>query len=250
MHRPPFLLALIVAGAVASGCVSEPGTGPLGVVAENVPRVHPPVLTRADLVQDESRQSPPRPAADGPVTAVFEEDSFNRPLQQIFNARSTGDFQTGFAGVYGTHEYIGNVGKITTTANVTHNREHLGSTVGTNQQYTPFLGDFGRKKKIDVFPKVYTDMTCGLVVEGTSQHQASWQFYQATSVQNWGVVQVFTQATPHAQGACSGETGGFETEHTRPGGIVCTYWITYDLDTGEIVDAELLFCSSTGGEVI
>lgn len=250
MYRIQLRLALVLASAFAAGCTPDSPAGPLVVTVDDAPLVNPPLLTQADLAQRDSVELKGEEPVEGPAAASFDEDSLNRPIEQIFNARSTGDFQAGFAGVYGTHEYIGNVGRITTTANVSYNQAHLGSMVGTKQQYTPFLGDFGRTKRIDVFPKIYTDKTCGLVVEGSSQHHASWQFYQATSVQNWGVVQEFTQAKPYAQGACSGQTGGFQTENTQPGGIVCTYWITYDLDTGEIVDAQLLFCSSTGGDVI
>lgn len=250
MYRTRVMLALLAASTLAAACSPDSPASPVESSFETAPLVHPPALTQADFATRGTVQLVPDPLADGPATAEFDDEGLNRPLAQIFEARTTGDFQEGFAGAYGTHKYIGNVGAITTTAHVSYNGQHLGSQEGSQQQYTPFLIDFGRVKRIDVFPKIYTDHKCGLVAQGSSQHRASWQFYQATSVQNWGVARAFTQAKPYSQGACSERTGGFESENAKPGGIVCTYWITYDLGTGEIVDAELLFCSSTSGEVM
>ncbi len=250
MYRTPPVLAIVVSSLVASACSQPTPAGPLPATFSDAPAVNPPLLTQADLTTTDSIHLLPDPSGDGPTAVDFDEDSFDRPLAQIFNERSTGDFQEGFAGVYGYHDYIGNVGRVSTQAHVSFEHQHLGSAPLNTQQYTPFLLDFGRRKSIWAFPKVYTDQKCGLTVQGSSQHKASWQFYQATSVQNWGVTEKGTQSKPHSQGACTADTGGFEAEHTQPGGIVCTYWITYDLDTGEIISAELLFCSSTGGEVM
>lgn len=250
MHRVPPLTALIAWSFLAAACGHDTPAGPLTTALDGAPTVNPPSLTQADLTPPDSVHLVAPPPGETPPRADFDGESFNRPLAQIFNERSTGDFQAGFAGVYGYHDYIGNVGRVSTEAHLTFQNQHLGSAPLSTQHYTPFLLDFGRRKSIWAFPKIYTDQTCGLTVQGSSQHRASWQFYQATSVQNWGVTEEGTQSKPYSQGACSGDTGGFQAEHTQPGGIVCTYWITYDVDTGEIISAELLFCSSTGGEVM
>ncbi|MBT8488947.1 MAG: hypothetical protein HKN72_06340 [Gemmatimonadetes bacterium] len=250
MYRAPSVLALIALSLGAAACSQDTPAGPILTTFDDAPRVNPPLLTQADLTRTDSVQLLPDTPAEGLAAADFNGDSFNRPLAQIFNERSTGDFQAGFAGVYGYHDYIGNVGRVSTEANVSYQNQHLGSAPLSTQQYTPFLLDFGRRKSIWAFPKIYTDQKCGLTVQGKSQHRASWQFYQATSVQNWGVTEKGTQSKPHSQGACTGDTGGFQSEHTKAGGVVCTYWITYDLDTGAIISAELLFCSSTSGEVM
>lgn len=258
MYRNRLALAVLVSTALGSGC--SPGS-PAAPEADAwlgpSLLVRAPVLTPSDLIRTEKDTLPPSETMpgepggmEGLAPADFEEDPYSRPPAAIFEADSRGDFQEGFGGVYGTQMYGGNKGSITTTAHVSYKDQHVGTATGSREQYTPFLGDWGRTKHLWVFPKVYTDRECGLSVQGGSQHAAWWEFYQGGAVQTWGRDGLSTQAPPYPQGACSNNVGSFEAENAKPGGLVCTYWITYDLDTGEVISAELLYCSSSSGEVM
>lgn len=208
-----------------------------------------PDVTRdgqARRVEENVRTPEPEPM---PSRAVLEDTQ--RPLQEIFYPDTRVGFQPGYAYSLGVHQYIGNMGSVSTTAQVSHLDKHLGSFTSDKQQYTPFLFDFGEVKHIWTQAKVYTDHTCGLSVQGSSTHAAWWQFFTGTGAPAWGTARVTTQAQPVAQGGCSsGRIGQSTGTEERSGGMVCTYFITYDMDTGEWLSAELLFCSTVGGGMI
>lgn len=177
------------------------------------------------------------------------EDEQARPLQQIFDAETRVGFEPGYAWALGSHQYIGNLGSVTTTAHATYQDMDLGSHTSTKQKYLPFLADWGLVKHIWQQSKIFTDHECGLSVQGYSDHRAWWQFYQGTSAPEWGLARRSSQAGWARQPACSGNaTGQFTSGEESAQGTVCYYLITYDMDTGEIVNAEFLFCNSTGGE--
>lgn len=184
--------------------------------------------------------------ADGPQLLEIQDD-YIRPLQQIFNPTTRVGFDDKYAWALGLHYYIGNVGSIGTTVDVTHESTYLGSYTAHKQDYTPFLLDLGTKKLIWVQAKVYTDKPCGLSVTGNSDHRAWWQFYQGRSSSEWGVARRTTQAAPASSDPCSNQTGQAEVSETQPDGITCYYRITYVKSTGEIVSAEFLFCTGSGG---
>ncbi|MDX1495099.1 MAG: hypothetical protein R3253_13605 [Longimicrobiales bacterium] len=256
MHRNRLTLALLVPTVLSIGCSPQSPSAPeADAWLDSAPLVRAPVLSPSDLIQQDTASAWEQMPGEegevfGPVPADFEEDDTDLLVTRIIDPDSRGDFQEGFGGVYGTHRYTGNVGYIETTAQLTYRDQHLGNATGRRQNYTPFLGDFGQIKHIGVFPKIFSDRECGLSVYGRSQHAAWWHFYQGGAVQTWGRQEEFSQAEPYSQGKCTENVGEFEAENTKPGGMVCTYLITYDLETGDIVNAELLYCSSTGGEVI
>ena len=186
------------------------------------------------------------PEGDGPQLLEIEDDPI-RPLQQIFGASTRVGFDDKYAWALGLHYYIGNVGAISTTVEATHESTYLGSYTAHKQDYTPFLADFGTRKHIWVQAKIYTDKTCGLRVTGHSDHRAWWQFFQGRSSSEWGVARRTSQATPGSNDSCSNQTGQAEVSETQPSGITCYYRITYVLSTGEILSAEYLFCTGSGG---
>lgn len=253
MYRSRLTLSLLVSSGLVVGCSDS---SPVSVEEHPSlippPTVNAPVLTLADLVQSTVIGGGPGPGPEGPALATFDDgggDDYDS-WSQIFDPDTRIQLDAGFVGIYGRHDYTGNVGHIRTTGQVSYNDQHLGSQTAEKQQYVPFLLDFGQTKNIWVYPKVYTDHECGLKAEGQSKHSAWWEFYQGTDVSTWGRSEVTSQANPVTQGGCSGNTDGFEVTEESSEGIVCTYWITYDTQTGAIVDAELLFCTATGGDLI
>jgi len=149
----------------------------------------------------------------------------------------------------GRHVYIGNMGAVSATAHAAFQDQHLGSYTAERQNYTPFLVDFGEVKDIWASAKVYTDKTCGLTALGDSKHSAWWQFYQGRAAPLWGVTKSYSQGQPAHQRPCSNTTtttsGGGDGS---TGGMICYVLITWDLDTGQIVNTQILACTGAGDE--
>lgn len=250
MYRSCITPALVALAVALAGCAEETPVSPVAsAVDEGPPLVRAPLLTQSDLDKSNFRVLG-APAADpGPARAEFDEQG-GRPIQQIFGPSTRADFGTGFASSIGAHRYIGNVGAVSTTASLSFQGQHVASRTSNQQDYTPFLLDWGSVKRVVTWIKIPSDHECGLSVEGQSDHRAWWQFFQGRGVAAWGVTRTTTQEGPTRQGACANPTGQTEDTRQSEGGLVCTYLITFDLETGEIVNAELLFCHSGGGEVI
>lgn len=248
MYRSRFTLSLLLTGTVVAGCVEESPVSPGRPPSTPVPSVNAPVLTPDDLVDRTITVREARPEAPGPARAELDGEAASRPLQQIFDAETRVGFEKGYAYALGRHDYIGNVGFVSTTAQVAHNDAYLGSQSAENQNYTPFLLDWGQLKLIWVSAKVYSDHECGLSVQGKSTHKAWWEFFQGTGVSEWGVDSETSQAAPVSQSCSSGGTGQ-TTSTDESGGMLCYYLITYDLTTGRILNAELLYCTTYGPKI-
>jgi hypothetical protein len=246
-HVPtPVLLALLALAACDGGDVSPTAPpSPADLVAPRLP-VLPPVSFRS-VVYDTLVPT----SAHGAETEIGDEDLASRPLQQLFNVRTRTGLETndGYVFSYGLHDYIGNVGAVETTAHAVFDDKYLGSYTAERQDYTPFLLDFGTVKSIWAFARVYTDKTCGLTALGDSKHSAWWQFFQGRSAPMWGVSTTYSQAEPSRQPACASTStvwGGGGDDSTT--GMICYVLITWDLETGEVVDRTVLACTGTGNE--
>lgn len=237
---------------VATACTEQAPT----MIASDVDALmdldlHVPAVSDLDLITMVAEKSAPPPSplqSDNPE----DEDSFGflDEVGGIFDARTRVGVDVGYAYALGSHQYVGNKGRIVTQADVAFEGAHLGSQKAETEQYGIFLFDGGRVKHIWANAKVFTDHTCGLSVNGTSQHYAWWEFYQARSAPTWGLVSQTSAATPAYQSTCRHETGGYQYGGEPSGdGGVCYYWITYDLDTLEILSADLLFCTSSSGDI-
>ena len=248
--RTSIPLLLVVAGL--TGCRDAPST-PLD------PLAGPPVAAldvrlpaaalRAPIAHDTAHDPVLAKAPTAPAEVGQPTDLTIKPREQIFNARTEAGFKPGFAYAFGTHDYQGNLGRVVTTATASHRDRLLGSQTAETQEYFPFLVDGGFIKKVWTWAKIFTDYTCGVTVSGSSVHSAWWQFFQGRSAPIWGTATKTTQAAPVSQPGC-GNTGGYESANDMGGGLICYYWITYDLDTGEVVDAKLIACSNSAGDKI
>ena len=228
------------------GCLEDPSApmGPDRVSDPTELSFTVPSLEPSDLIPFTLTVHDGGAAAPYPVSI----DDGYRPSQQISNARTTTGFYTGQAWAEGSHNYIGNVGRVETTAGVTVADKHLADQVVVRQEFKPFLLQFGQKEFIFAFAPVYTDHKCGLTVRGSSVHSASWEFYQGTGASAWGEALQTSVAQTSSQGDCSGRGTSRGTD-VQPDGTVCYYLVTYDLDTGVVVSADLLFCTSSSSEV-
>jgi hypothetical protein len=251
MHRRTFSLILAVLALTSvSACDHLGPTQPAEAPAAEQLSLVAPLLTQADLRSVSEVVNPDPLGVDVVPDRVSDVmGTLRRPIQQIFNPATRARLGSGYAAALGVHNYIGNLSSIYTTAQVTYNDQHLGSHVAQRQVYGPFFLNLGAMNHMWVDSKVYTDKTCGLTVDGSSDHRAWWQFYQGRSAPVWGMAQRPSQALPVSQSRCSSGTGERSGAEAMPGGMVCTYLITYDLETGVIVSVALLYCTSTGGEL-
>jgi len=253
-HRRMPLIALI-ALPLAMGCdESAPIVGTAhdsaAALAEDlrflVPHLSPDDVASHSFETTVADPSEQDPSANGPLLTSLD----GRPAQKILNARTNVGFDPGYAWSVGRHEYIGNVGEVSTTAHVTHESKHLGSQTAHRQNDVPFLIDFGTVKLIWAQAKVYTDHECGLSVQGTSDHKARWQFWNGSTTSSWGEARLSTQASPANQGGCARSTGQMGLTETTSSGMVCYYLITYDMNTMEVLRADFLYCTGSGGPLM
>lgn len=236
----PFRFSLLILGTLAA-CEPGTSTGPSGVETPIDHALSAPLIDAADLVHRTSVTRTPPPGPGGPQASDVGDDFTIRPLQQVTGEHTSASFREKEFRLLARHSYIGNVGVITSTANVTLDGMHFTSQVSESQEYTPFIIDFGRVKRMFHETIVHLPGTCGFSGGGSSQHKAWWQFYQGRSAPEWGVVNEPSYAKL-AYGPCERATGERGGTMTDEGGRVCTVLITYDLNTNEILNVEVLTC--------
>lgn len=259
MLRRRTTLALAVLAATVTACDEPSPAAPDGLAVLSALDVRAPLITRADLVTTTYTEHPAPegvPAANQDPSARTDRpagvstDWSDVPLPQIYEARTEVGFFDGAPFSMGIHDYTTNKASVETTAHVAYNNQHLESKTGRAEDFTPFLLNFiDFRKTISASAIVYTDKTCGLSVQGQSSHKAWWQFFLGAATPTWGTAERSTSARPVGQGGCAATAtrGG---SINQGGGMVCYYFITYELATGNIVSADLLYCTSPNGEMV
>ena len=214
-----------------------------------------PSVTRETFIQGEVLEVT---GLSGPARALSEGGDVpeDEAVSQIFGASTTVGFNAGYAYSAGRQRYTGNVGRVHTTATVSYNGTQIGSQIAFREHYVPFLLDFGAIKQLLAEAYVFVDQECGLKVDGHSEHYARWQWFLGGPAPEWGTAGETTQAFPPVdQPDCpseeepgeeepgNGPTGGAESVMGEGSGpVTCWYWVTYDPYTGEVYDAQFLFC--------
>ncbi|MDH3206966.1 MAG: hypothetical protein OEO79_10155 [Gemmatimonadota bacterium] len=209
-----------------------------------------PSVTRETFIQGEVIEvgDPSRPAgAYSEGGDVLRDEAFS----EIVGASTKVGFDSDYAYSMAQQRYTGNVGRVHTTATVSYDGTQIGSQVAFREHYVPFLFDFGAIKDLWVEAFVFIDKECGLKVDGHSEHYARWQWFLGGPAPEWGTAGETTQAFPPVnQAACPSEeepdngwTGGGESgTGEESGAVTCWYWVTYDPYTGEVYDAQFLYC--------
>lgn len=240
--RPPAGMLALVSTLLAA-CSEPPSTAPetlegsaeaadLGLLA--------PSLRPSDLVHVETIVLD-APDEEGALRVEGDEGP-----AQIFNPRTKVGFFAGEAYAEGSHDYAGSASRIETTVSVDFQGAHVASYTAQRQQ-SEWLST-KLVKRIWVYAGVPIDKTCGLSVQGTSWHSAWWQIFQIKSAPTFGEVIDTSRGGPVSQDRCGKQiTNGDPTgETSEASGISCTYLITYDKNTLEIYDVELLGCTTSG----
>lgn len=143
--------------------------------------------------------------------------------------------------------FVGHAGSMTTRLRVLWEDALLGSNTARAEMSNPFA--FSLSKKLESEAVVYTDHLCGLSAMADSDHRAWWEIFQGRASPKWGYSGMSTVARPLRQPDCQKYTTNRDPtgRYRSSGGIVCTYLITYDLDTLVIVDVKLLYCQTKNG---
>jgi hypothetical protein len=203
-----------------------------------------PLLTQDDLTAVSIVTHGERPSS-GLMLSEGGEDEGLVPAT-IYTATTRVGFQEGLAYAEGSMEYAGHVGRVETTANVAFENQHLGESTAIEQESS--WASLDTRRHVFAFAYVRTDKTCGLSVFGASEHAAWWELFQVKNAPTFGRVEASSQAGPASQPACGKHVTNENPDTWSTGdGLTCTYLITYDLDTLEVLQVELLYCSSGGG---
>ena len=255
--------AALVTILVATACSEEPATS-VRLADTEVPTDLAftfPLITAEALTQGESVETAPSPPPAGVWTDGGPDVPEDEAFSEILSASTNVGFTADYAYSNGRQTYTGNKGRVETTARVSFEGTMIGTQPAFREDYVPYLFDFGSIKQLWAEAYVFIDQDCGLKVDGDSSHFAGWQWFLGGTAPSWGPASESTQAFPPvSQEACTeqeeevwpegGSYGGSEADGAEGSGpVTCWYWVTYDQYTGEIYEAQFLYCDglSEGG---
>jgi hypothetical protein len=249
------LCALLAFSVVTTACAEDLSTS----IANPASEIPPDLVFRFPDAGDETltHTEVDRVASTDAPAAVLNEDDLEEvtpdydAVAKIVSASTWVGFDPTYAYSSARQRYTGNHGQISTTATVTYAGQVLGVQPASREHTVPYLLDFGNEKTLWVDAYVFTNQECGLKVDGSSSHSASWQWFLGT-VANWGEDSETTQAFPPVeQEPCqeeipvgdSGTGGGAEGDGGGGSNLMtCWYLVTFDLGSGDVVDAQFLYC--------
>ena len=243
MHRPSIMLAALLCAA-AMAC-DDPLTAPRSAT-DTVGLVDAPghdlELTLPALGRAEALDPPRLPRAAAPPDVP---EDYDLPASIIYSARSYPYAFAGAAGNEAVTVFSGNQLRVDVWATVTF----LAEPIVTNfKQTTQKAYVFPKTKKThSAFSNIRIEGGCGHTASGYAQH-AAWVDYGPF---DWGVAEAPSAGTPYSQPPC--ETSVVPNDGDAPGGgsgpppgeiYTCWYRYYYDIDTGEVLHTELLYCES------
>jgi len=246
------LLAVIF---VAAACTEEAITAPTEVSwTEDLALAIPPLtqeqlVARSVLTSDApagpmANPEPPPPDADD-----YDYDDMPVRVSDVWDHRTRANFVPGMLAVIGSHKYAGNKGTLTTTGTVRYQGQVIGTQTGYVEQTFPFIFDAGMTHEIWQEVRVYVDTECGLRGNGHSSHGAYWQAVFGGPVFEFSETTRPSQSDDEHQPECPPTpvipTGGGSDVYSGDR-VICYFWVEYDLATGEILDAWLMYCTEGG----
>lgn len=209
-----------------------------------------PVLEAATLVAVDATEARPAGAVIQDPEAPPTPDPSTVPtntMSQITNARTNAGFAAGYGQSTGQHWYQGNKSRIDTSVNVRFEGTTLGSQAATKEADAWYWADFGSWKHIFSNARFYTDRDCGLTAYGSSNHSAWWEATIPPAVARYGQVSLTTLSDLARQAECPPPEPEYESPPGGGSSTLCYVWIEYDMYSGEIYSAELLYCEDIGG---
>ena len=251
--------AALAAIVLAAGCAEEPptdvpvaGVDPVADLPLVWPAITPETRIASEVVEPEPSLGPAQALGDD---ASLDDQPPENVAAQIFNPVTNVGFTSTYAYSTGRHEYTGNIGRVETIATVSFDSQVIGTQPAERQVPQAYLLDWGERKSIWAEAYVFIDQDCGLRVDGNSHHSAWWQWFLGATAPRWGDAEATTQAFPPAEQPPCEETpepgnegsGGGSEASDGGGAVTCWYWVTYDPYTGEIYEAEFLYCDDVEG---
>jgi hypothetical protein len=203
--------------------------------------MHP--LDAAFRPMSNSEPLPPEPEyPDAETLEAYNAES------DIWNQQTRANFIPGALSVIADHNYSGNLGRIETTGSVRYQGQVIGTQRAETEETWPFIFDFGMTHWIGHSLRVYVDRDCGLTGSGDSRHYARWQAVMGGPVFDFSPAQKTSQSEYENQGECAPTPflpGGGIDEYSGDR-VMCYFWVEYDLETGEIYDYWLMYCTGGG----
>jgi hypothetical protein len=242
-YRTTLLLCTLYVGLMAceepptSSRPSISGPAPGSDLSLDLPELTPRLLVA-------SGEDPAHSGDGAALSEARDDDGIYEPEEVasgVYAAKTVPGFEPGYAYARGENWYSGNKGRVETTADLSYLGQHMGSQSAFSEGYELFLLDFGRWKFLSATARVYSGHECGQSVAGRSEHSAWWEFFTGMGVAIWGKTATTTAAPPLYQNSCAPAVaagGGSDDSST----FACWYLLTYDLETGAVYEAELLYC--------
>ncbi|MEM7417547.1 MAG: hypothetical protein AAF389_18805 [Gemmatimonadota bacterium] len=221
--------------------------GPTTPTLERSAAVHPiraPRISESDLVRTRHVRTTPASAS-----ATRQEVQVHDPFEYIFDPESHAQVTDDYAIMTSSHDYNTNYSSIESTLNVAKGDKQVGSQTLLEQRSIFFPFHFGLTRTLRLNNRASVDRACGFSASGRASHKAWWGLLGSKGLVTWGL-RVTPSVALAARGGCEGATGTRGGTTREGGGIVCTVLITYDLDTLEVVNVDVLSCSSGGGTEI
>ena len=244
------LVAVIL---MASACTEEPFTAPTEAEWAADLALVLPGLTPEQLIAQRSdtlelptgplaNSEPPPPDADDWV-----DYEWPALASDVWNHKTRANFIEGRLSVIAEHNYMGNIGTLSTTGTVRYQGEVIGTQTGYSEQSFPFLFSFMPHYMWQEV-RVYVDTECGLSGWGNSSHEAKWQAVMGGPVSVFNGTTRPSQSDHEYQPECPPEPVTFAGGGDGYSGdrVMCYYWVEYDIYTGEILDAWLMYCTEGG----
>src|SRR5688572_5867555 len=248
-----------LAAMMLAACAEESGNalGPsAGDVSSDLALVVPTDVRARSVVREVFDGAPP---AVGPARSEHlgygsypEYESEPVPAESgIWNAQTRANFLPGQLSVVGSHDYVGNKGSIETKGYLGYQGRQIGTHQSYKEQSYPILWPPWDVHFIWAEARVYTDRECDLDGWGDSMHKAWWEAVFGAPVSSFSSTHQSSIADRAFQPTCPPEPPPptTNTGFTSTGGggeITCYIWIEYDMNTGEIYDQQLLYCTDGG----
>lgn len=246
-HPRPSVGILVLVATALCGCDDRSATRPEATALEElVPGapidVRAPAITAADLVDVRTTTHGDPSNASGIALVESEEAAL-----EIRGERTIAGISGGHAFAEGSHEYNGTLGRVQTTVSLAFEDRFVGSHVSVEQEWTWLPTSVWRK--VWTYAWIEVDKTCGLSVLGQSLHETSLVSFDLNETRTVLGPQRTTRATTYNQPDCGHsvtDQAPADVYDSPPAGISCMYLITYDRVTYQVVDVELLGCSTSG----
>jgi hypothetical protein len=236
---------------VVAACADAPTTGPLvpeDDLLSGLDLMVPALGPETGVVWSTEGVDALVEASDGPLAAEAQKaiSPWGNEASAIYDARTIAGFEPGGAWAMGEHRYQGNKGRVDTEVTAVFDGTEIGSQSAYRLADWSFWLDFGWVKHISAIAHFYTNHECGLTTWGNSNHEAWWEAVPGANIATFGKIGVSTSSQPEHQPGCAPPSGGGGGGGGAIEGAYCWVSIWYDIETGEVLEYDILFCEMGG----